>query len=154
MELLVFTPYLRPAVWGGRDLQGSLGKTLPEDGTWGESWEVSVHPTHVSRVAEGPLTGHLLTDLCQARRQDLFGPAAEGTSFPPERQPVARVEVLQEQGLEGGAPRERPRHHPPGAGERFAKDGREAKPRRSGWTDGGAGLRGWPAGVRKDAEIV
>ncbi|MFO0843747.1 MAG: type I phosphomannose isomerase catalytic subunit [Gemmataceae bacterium] len=63
MPPLVFSPFLRPMPWGGRRLGDTLGKPLPPDGTWGESWEVSAHPTHVSRVADGPLAGRALTDL-------------------------------------------------------------------------------------------
>ncbi len=63
MQPLVFTPFLRPMLWGGRRLAQMLGKPLPPEGTWGESWELSAHPLHVSRVAEGPLTGTYLTDL-------------------------------------------------------------------------------------------
>jgi mannose-6-phosphate isomerase len=50
---------------------------------FGESWEVSGHPLHVSRVAEGPLKGSLLTELCANHSAELFGdkmPAA--TQFP------------------------------------------------------------------------
>jgi mannose-6-phosphate isomerase len=63
MQPLVFTPFLRPMPWGGRRLGDALGKPLPPDGTWGESWELSAHPMHVSRVAEGPLAGTPLTEL-------------------------------------------------------------------------------------------
>ena len=70
---LVFEPYLRPMVWGGRRLGESFGKTLPDTGTYGESWEVSAHPLHVSRVAEGPLRGEELTALAAAHPADLYG---------------------------------------------------------------------------------
>lgn len=69
------TPYLRPMVWGGRRLQEALGKALPPGGNWGESWEISVHPTHVSQVASGPFAGRKLTDLCRDHRDELFGPS-------------------------------------------------------------------------------
>jgi mannose-6-phosphate isomerase len=73
MDPLVFRPYLRPMVWGGRRLGEHFGKPLPESGTFGESWEVSAHPHHVSRVAEGPLRDVALTDLCATHRRELFG---------------------------------------------------------------------------------
>ena len=76
MPPLVFEPYLRPMVWGGRGLGETFAKTLPDAGPYGESWEVSAHPLHVSRVAEGPLAGALLTDLTATRADDLFGTAA------------------------------------------------------------------------------
>jgi mannose-6-phosphate isomerase len=73
MGPLVFEPYLRPMVWGGRRLGEALGKALPEEGTFGEAWEISAHPHHVSRVAEGPLHGATLTELCARHPRDLFG---------------------------------------------------------------------------------
>jgi mannose-6-phosphate isomerase len=82
MEPLLFEPYLRPQVWGGRRLQTLLGKPLPAEGTFGESWEVSAHPHHVSRVAEGPLRGALLSELCAERGRDLFGAASPAGRFP------------------------------------------------------------------------
>lgn len=80
MEPLVFEPYLRPQVWGGRKLGHLFGRVLPDPDTlYGESWEISPHPLHVSRVAEGPHAGRTLTELCRAATRDLFGssPPAE-----------------------------------------------------------------------------
>jgi mannose-6-phosphate isomerase len=83
MEPLVFEPYLRPQVWGGRRLGEAFGKRLPVDGTFGESWEISAHSHHVSRVAEGRWQGALLTDLCANQPGEIFGfrPSAN-TPFP------------------------------------------------------------------------
>lgn len=83
MEPLVFEPYLRPMVWGGRKLGDRLGKILPHEGTFGESWEISPHPHHVSRVAGGPHGGSSLLELCQSHHGDLFGKASNhGHRFP------------------------------------------------------------------------
>jgi mannose-6-phosphate isomerase len=83
MQPLVFEPYLRPQIWGGRQLQERLGKPLPAEGTFGECWEVSAHPHHVSRVAEGPLRGATLADLWRDRGRDLLGRApGPGEKFP------------------------------------------------------------------------
>jgi len=73
---LRFIPYLRPMVWGGRDLGDVLGKTLPTDEPYGESWEVSDHAAHRSVVAAGPLAGKSIRDLMTAQRQALLGPRA------------------------------------------------------------------------------
>ncbi len=70
---LVFEPYLRPQIWGGRNLQRLFGKKLPSEGLYGESWEISSHALHVSRVAEGPLKGTLLTDLVRQYSRELLG---------------------------------------------------------------------------------
>lgn len=70
-------------VWGGRHLGEQLGKVLPPTVPVGESWEISAHPLHVSRVAEGPLRGTLLTDLCATHAADLLGDQVPpGNRFP------------------------------------------------------------------------
>lgn len=73
MDPLVFVPYLRPVVWGGRKLADMLGKSLPTHAPYGESWEISPHPQHVSVVAAGPHAGSTLNDLCRDHTTDLFG---------------------------------------------------------------------------------
>lgn len=70
---LIFEPYFRPQIWGGRNLERLLGKNLPPDGAFGESWEISAHDHHVSRVAEGPFRGRTLTELCTNYPKALFG---------------------------------------------------------------------------------
>ena len=82
MEPLIFEPYARPQVWGARRLETLLGKLLPAEGTFGESWEVSAHAHHVSRVAEGPLAGKLLTDLWRDSVHELAGPGPVPETFP------------------------------------------------------------------------
>ncbi|HTU24758.1 MAG TPA: type I phosphomannose isomerase catalytic subunit [Pirellulales bacterium] len=72
MDPLVFTPYARPQIWGERRLERHLGKTLPP-GAFGEAWELSAHPHHVSRVAEGPLAGTPLDELWRNRGRELVG---------------------------------------------------------------------------------
>jgi mannose-6-phosphate isomerase len=84
MDPLFFAPYLRPMVWGGRRLE-SLGKRLPPDGAYGESWEISGHPHHVSRVAEGPQRGLSINELCADHAAELFGIQAR---------PLARFPLL------------------------------------------------------------
>jgi mannose-6-phosphate isomerase len=82
MDPLVFEPYLRPQVWGSRRLATQLGKQLPAAGNFGESWEISGHPQHVSRVAEGPLQGTTLTELCEQHGRALFGSSPPAGDFP------------------------------------------------------------------------
>jgi mannose-6-phosphate isomerase len=82
-EPIVFEPYFRPQVWGGRQLLERLGKPLPPEGRFGESWEISAHPHHVSRVSEGTLRGTLLSDLWRDYGAQLLGRAvASGEKFP------------------------------------------------------------------------
>jgi mannose-6-phosphate isomerase len=64
-------------VWGDRRLGEVLGKSLPSESTFGESWEVSDHPSHRTIVATGELAGMSLHDLMQQHRRALLGSAAE-----------------------------------------------------------------------------
>jgi mannose-6-phosphate isomerase len=59
-------------VWGGRRLGDVLGKPLPTADAYGESWEISDHPSHRSVIADG----RTLRDLMEHQRADLLGPAA------------------------------------------------------------------------------
>jgi mannose-6-phosphate isomerase len=60
-----------------------LGKPLPPRGDFGESWELSGHPHHVSRVAEGPLKGRLLSDMWRTMGPQLAGrPVGPDERFP------------------------------------------------------------------------
>ncbi|HET6423900.1 MAG TPA: type I phosphomannose isomerase catalytic subunit [Planctomycetaceae bacterium] len=68
MPPIVLEPYSRPQVWGGTRLQSRYGKTAPPNTLVGESWEVSGHALHTSRVAEGPLAGMSLNELWQTHR--------------------------------------------------------------------------------------
>ncbi|HEY7156701.1 MAG TPA: type I phosphomannose isomerase catalytic subunit [Gemmataceae bacterium] len=74
---LRFEPYLRPMVWGGRQLAEMLGKSLPDSGTYGEAWEISDHPSHASVIANGPHKGQTLRQLMEREPAALLGAAAE-----------------------------------------------------------------------------
>lgn len=66
-------PALRDYLWGGRKLQSVLGKTLPAEGVWAESWEVVDHAEHQSVVRNGALAGQTLSQVSKADPQWLFG---------------------------------------------------------------------------------
>jgi mannose-6-phosphate isomerase len=72
---LVFEPYLRPQIWGGRALGDRFGKNLPTGDSYGESWEISAHPHHVSVVAEGEWAGKTLEEISRLHPRDLYGNA-------------------------------------------------------------------------------
>lgn len=82
MDPLVFEPFFRPQVWGGRRLAQLLGKRLPPAGRFGESWEISGHPLHVSRVAEGPHRGRALDELWARYGAEWLGAGPVPTRFP------------------------------------------------------------------------
>ena len=82
---LVFQPYLRERIWGGTRLRDRLGRSLPDDRPYGESWELSALPEHDSVVAEGPHRGAKLSELWRNHRQELLGNAPDpygGQRFP------------------------------------------------------------------------
>ncbi len=64
-------------VWGGRRLGEVLVKELPTEEKYGESWEISDHPTHSSSVACGPPAGRTLRQLMEQDRAGLLGEGAE-----------------------------------------------------------------------------
>jgi mannose-6-phosphate isomerase len=78
LQPLRFAPFLRPMVWGGRKIARYLGKNLPTPENYGESWEVSDHPLHQSRLATASGFGVTLRHLMIANRDELLGPGATG----------------------------------------------------------------------------
>ncbi len=66
-------PTFRNYPWGGRKLATHLGKRLPDDGHWAESWEVVDHPEHESVVVSGPLAGKTLGWLMREHEDWLVG---------------------------------------------------------------------------------
>jgi len=80
---LVFEPYLRPQIWGGRALGEQFGKRLSDpEQMYGESWEVSGHPHHPSRVAEGEFAGRMLPELFAEFQNSILGAAGRYEQFP------------------------------------------------------------------------
>lgn len=68
----LFEPVFKDYIWGGRNLETKLGRTLP-DGIVAESWEIAAHEDGTSRVANGTFAGMLLTDLHRELGLDLIG---------------------------------------------------------------------------------
>jgi len=67
---LLLNPALHVKVWGGRRLESIMGKTLPTDEPYGESWEM--HDT--AMVMNGPLAGQSLGEVLAQYGPDLVGP--------------------------------------------------------------------------------
>lgn len=82
IDPLVFEPYFRPQIWGGRRLEDMLNRRLPGPGTFGESWEISAHRHQVTRVAEGPFRGRPLDELWRERGSAICGVAEPPAEFP------------------------------------------------------------------------
>ncbi len=75
---LLFEPVLHPKVWGGRQLEQRLGKTLPPGEPIGESWEIFWQ----NRVSNGPLRGRTLGELIDAYPQKMLGSRDADPEFP------------------------------------------------------------------------
>lgn len=69
---LLFRPNLHKVVWGGNSLKPWKG--MPADGEpIGESWEVSVVPSSVSVIANGPFAGRSLADVIDEYTEEILG---------------------------------------------------------------------------------
>jgi len=78
MQLLSFQPIYMERVWGGRDLEKKLGRTLPENRVIGESWELVDRADAQSVVDQGPLAGTTLRDLLENSAEVILGPGRDG----------------------------------------------------------------------------
>lgn len=70
---LLTEPTFRNYRWGGRKLATVLGKSLPREGVWAESWEIVDHAEHQSVIRNGEFSGLSLKQLSAADPQWLFG---------------------------------------------------------------------------------
>lgn len=70
---LIFTPVLKDYIWGGRNLESRLGRTLPAKGVIAESWEIAAHDDGASIVESGSFTDWPLTQVHAALGLDLIG---------------------------------------------------------------------------------
>ncbi|MEQ8519810.1 MAG: class I mannose-6-phosphate isomerase [Cytophagales bacterium] len=70
---LKFYPQFVEKIWGGRLMQKFLGKSLPENGSFGESWEISEVEGFVSVVSNGELKNKTLTECINIFKEDLLG---------------------------------------------------------------------------------
>jgi len=69
---LTFQPVFRDYIWGGRNLETKLERTLPP-GIVAESWEISGHPSSPTEVDNGPLAGKTLPEVLELFGRDLVG---------------------------------------------------------------------------------
>lgn len=73
MKMLKFRPLFKSVVWGGRRLESLLGKELPSDEPYGESWELVDLSTDQSVVTGSLLDGKTLDHLVERYPDDLLG---------------------------------------------------------------------------------
>lgn len=71
MHLLKFKPIYQPRIWGGRALEQKMGRALPGDEPYGESWEI-VDRSEAQSIDES--TGLTLRELLKHRSEQIMGP--------------------------------------------------------------------------------
>lgn len=69
---LTFTPVLKDYLWGGRNLEAKLGRQLPPDPV-AESWEISGHPSALTRINNGLFAGKTLPEMLSLLGVNLVG---------------------------------------------------------------------------------
>lgn len=83
-EILKFKPQFKSVIWGGEKIAKLKGIEQPCPNL-GESWEISAVPGMETVVADGPLAGEKLSDLCEKYGADLLGEKVveeNGKKFP------------------------------------------------------------------------
>lgn len=70
---LRFRPIYKRYIWGGRKFATMMGRPLPHDEKFAESWEICDHGDDQSVVEGGPLDGKTLHELVGQYGQRLFG---------------------------------------------------------------------------------
>jgi len=79
---LAFENVYKEKVWGGQMLRTRLGKSIPEDASIGESWELSGYGGDQSRVRGGAFDGVSVAEIAAKHHDTLLGPAIEGDALP------------------------------------------------------------------------
>lgn len=75
MDAITFKPIYMERVWGGRGLETSYRRQLPDaTSCFGEAWEIVDREEAQSAVDHGPLAGKSLHDLWNSMREEIFGP--------------------------------------------------------------------------------
>ncbi len=70
---LLFTPVLKDYIWGGRNLETILRRSLPASTPIAESWEIAGHPDGDCTVLDGDYAGTTLSDLTNQLGEKLVG---------------------------------------------------------------------------------
>ena len=79
---LILSPIYRNYLWGGRRFETALGRKLPGDDVYAESWQLVDRGTDQSLVAAGPLAGATLGSLVSTRGRELLGRHSPQRAFP------------------------------------------------------------------------
>lgn len=80
-KVLFLTPLYKEKIWGGRKLETTLGRQIPE-GSIGESWEVSVYGTDVSPIKNPEFQDLPLTELIRKSPNHILGKPFSDSGLP------------------------------------------------------------------------
>ncbi len=75
LSILEFEPLFKATVWGGRRLETVLNKRLPDDGPFGESWEIVDLSSDQSVVSRGTFKNKTLGTIRKEHTRELLGNA-------------------------------------------------------------------------------
>lgn len=83
MRFLSFAPIYQQRVWGGRGLEKKLGRTLPDEEPYGESWEIVDRPEACNLVSGAGCDGLTIRGALEKDAARLMGPGWDpATPFP------------------------------------------------------------------------
>lgn len=74
MQPIIFEPIYMPRIWGGRQLEETYHRPLPDPTSpYGEAWEVVDREDTQSIVSSGTFSGKSLNHLWNHHREEIFG---------------------------------------------------------------------------------
>ncbi len=73
MKPMIFSTVFKEKIWGGRALETILGKALPSDQLYGESWEASAHSNGLGIVLNGEFKGKTLPEILSQHGEEILG---------------------------------------------------------------------------------
>lgn len=73
MRYLSFKPIFKERVWGGRGIETQLGRELPSEQPFGESWDLVDRPEAQSMIMAGPYQGMRLHEAIQTHTAAIMG---------------------------------------------------------------------------------
>ncbi|MCW7502730.1 type I phosphomannose isomerase catalytic subunit [Leptospira paudalimensis] len=80
-KIVFLSPIYKEKIWGGRKLESHMGRSIPE-GLIGESWEVSVYGSDVSKIQNPEFSNLPLTELIQKAPNEVLGKPFSNSGLP------------------------------------------------------------------------
>lgn len=74
MKFIEFNPLYKERIWGGRRFNNHLGRTLPDEQAYGESWDIVDREEAQSIVSKGTWQGLTIRQLLEEQSNYIMGP--------------------------------------------------------------------------------